>query len=145
MERQATVLIADEIYFNLYGKAILQGIYNNDLTIPKDQTTVLQLVFYFAVETDTADPFHSLFVEATLPGAEPVRNLVFIPPPQLIADQARTHPERVRHYVRHALLVPTPMLRPGRIEAKAIHEKGEIPVITQWIVLASPEPTVKSN
>jgi hypothetical protein len=138
------LLIADEMYFNLYGKVILQGIYNNDLVIPKDPSTAPQLIFYFAIETDIIDPFHSLNVEVTLPGAEPVRNIVFVLPPQLVEAQAKAAPERVRYYVRHPLLIPNPILRPGRIEAKAIHEKGEIPVSTQWITLAPTVPAKSS-
>ena len=61
--RQASVIVADEIYFNLHGKAILQGIYNTDLVIPSDPTAVPRLVFYYMIETDLSDPFHSLSVE----------------------------------------------------------------------------------
>ena len=48
MPRQAMVLIADEILFNLYGKVFLHGVYNNDLIIPRDPSGSPQLIFYFA-------------------------------------------------------------------------------------------------
>jgi hypothetical protein len=140
--RQASVLLADEIFFNLYGKAILHGVYNTDLTIPNDPTLAPQLIFYFLMETDLSEPFKSLGVEVTLPKSEPIRGFVFLPPPQLLAAQYQAQPERTRWYIRHPLLIPLPNLRPGRIEAKVIHDGGEIQVVAPWIVLgASSEPT----
>src|ERR1700683_2721768 len=114
MPRQAMVLIADEILFNLYGKVFLHGVYNNDLIIPRDPSGSPQLIFYFAIETDISEPFQSLHVEVTLPGAQLVRNVVFIPSPQLIAAQAKANPARLRFNVRHPLIIPNPVLQPGR-------------------------------
>jgi hypothetical protein len=134
MSRQATVLIADEIYYNLHGKAILQGIYNADLAIPGEQITAPQLIFFFIIEADLSNPFQSLVVEITLPGGEPIRQSVFVPPPQFVTAQAHTQPGRTRWHLRHPVLIPTPVLRPGRIEVKIIHESGEIEVGAPWIV-----------
>src|SRR5271154_3702764 len=94
MPRQATVIIADEIYYNLHGKAILQGMYNSDLVIPADPSTAPQLLFFFIIETDISDPFQSLSVEVTLPEAAPIPNFVMVPPTQWVETQAKTHPER---------------------------------------------------
>ncbi|MGB7019021.1 MAG: hypothetical protein WBD80_07475 [Xanthobacteraceae bacterium] len=135
-QRQAAVLIADEIFYNLQGKAILQGIYHSDLIIPTDPTLAPQLLFFFIIETDVSEPFHSLNVQVTLPGNPPVSNVVFVPPPQLITPHIQ--PGRTRFYFKHPLLILSPKLRPGKIEAKVIHETGEIPVSTQWIVLSPP-------
>lgn len=128
------LLVADEIFYNLHGKAVLQGIYHTDLTIPGEQITAPQLIFFFVIETDLSNPFHSIQVEVTLPGAEPVRQPVLIPPPQFITAQANSQPERTRFYLRHPLLIQTPTLRAGRIEAKVIHEAGEIIVGAPWIL-----------
>ena len=146
MSRQATLLVADEIYYNLHGKAILQGIYSNDLVIPQDPATTAQLLFYFIIETDIAEPFQSLFVEITLPGAPPVRNLVFLTPPQIVTAQAQMfNPPRTKYTARHPLLIQSPILRPGRIEAKVIHETGEIVLTSPWITINPPSPIAQTN
>ncbi len=133
MPRQATLIIADEIYYNLHGKAILQGIYNSDLAIPSDPSKAPQLIFYFIIETDIAEPFQSLAVEVSLPGETPIRNFVFVPPPQFISAQAQATPSRIRFSVRHPMLITAPTLRVGRIDSKVIHEAGEILLTPQWI------------
>ncbi len=145
MSRQAAVLIADEIYYNLHGKAILQGIYSTDLIINTEQITAPQLIFFFIIETDIGEPFKSLAVEDTLPGSPPLRNFVMVPPPQWLELQAKAQPDRTKFTVRHPLLVPGPILRPGRIEAKVIHDTGEIAVTSQWITLNPPVPAVSAT
>ncbi len=145
MPRQATLLIADEIYFNLYGKAILQGIYNSDLVIPTNPSTAPQLLFYFIVETDIADPFHSLSVEVSLPELPPVRNVVPVFPHQFFIAQAQAQPERRWITVKHPMIIQGPSLRPGRIEAKVIHENGEIAITPQWITLNPSAQIAKAN
>ena len=145
MPRQATLIIADEIYFNLYGKAILQGVYNSDLTIPSDPSKAPQLLFYFIIETDITAPFESLAVEVALPGETPIRNFVFVPPPQFISAQIQATPARTRFTVRHPMLIAAPTLRAGRIEAKVIHEAGEIAITPQWISLPPTIPTAPAN
>jgi hypothetical protein len=146
MSRQATLLIADEIYYNLHGKALLHGIYSNDLVIPISPTTAAQLLFFFIIETDIAEPFQSLSVEVTLPGMPPVQNMVFIPPPQFVTAQAKSfNPPRTKYTARHPLLIPSPTLRPGRIEAKVIHEAGEIALTSQWITLNPPVSAAQTN
>jgi hypothetical protein len=137
-ERQASLLVADEIYFNLYGKATLQGIYQTDLGIAVDPSQISQLVFFFWIETDVSDPFHSLAVEVVLPGSDAIRNQVVIFPPDFTAAAAAATPGRTRLVYRHPLLVPGPTLRPGKIAAKVIHEKGEIAVTAPWITLNTP-------
>jgi len=143
--RQALMLVADEIYYNLQGKAILQGIYTTDLIIPTDPTPVRQLLLFFVIETDLSEPFTSLNVEITLPGSTPVRNAVFVPPPQFLATLQQTQPGRTRFFVRHPVLIQNPILRPGLIEAKVIHESGEIAVTGQWIELVGMPQGALSN
>jgi hypothetical protein len=135
-DRHASLLVADEIYFNLYGKALLHGIYHHDLGIAVDPSSAPQLVFFFIAETDLSDPFQSFAVEVTLPGSEPIRNEVpFVPAPVVVA----ANPGKTRIPYRHPLLVPAPVLRPGQIKAKLIHEKGEIIVTAPWIVQNQPQ------
>lgn len=137
MTRQASLLVADEIYYNLYGKAILQGIYNGDLTIPVDPSTSPQLIFYFMVEVDISESLRTLAVEVNLPGNQPVRHFVPIVPAEFIKSTVQG---RTRAYYRHPMLMQAPVLRPGRIEAKIIYESGEIEVMAPWIVLNPSTP-----
>jgi hypothetical protein len=143
MARQATLLVADEIFYNLSGKAILQGIYHADIAIPSEQSVAPQLLFFFIAEADMSDPFQSFSVEVTFPGSDPVRQSVALFPPALLAAQ---NVGRNRLFYKHPLLVPTPTLRPGRIEAKVIHEKGEIIVGAPWIIFnPAVAKSVKAN
>jgi hypothetical protein len=141
LTRQASLLVADEIYYNLYGKAILQGIYGGDLTIGSDPSFSPQLIFYFMMETDMSEPFQTLAIEVTLPNSQPIRNVVGIMPPELARLAG---PGRTRFFYRHPLLVQAPILKPGKIEAKVIHEKGEIVVGAPWIAL-NPATTPNPN
>ena len=137
-DRFVAVLVADEIYYNLHGKAILQGIYNADITLASESQQANQLVFFFMIETDIANPFRALQVQVTLPGNEPVLNHVPVQwPMPLVASS-----ERKKIFVKWPLLIPAPMLRPGRIEAKAIHEDGELIAAAPWIV--SPQTVTAS-
>jgi hypothetical protein len=133
MSRQATMLVADEIYYNLLGKAIIHGAYHADLTILTEPTTVTQLLFYFQMETDIEDAFQSLSVEVTLPGNDPVRHVVPVIWP-IFAEEGR------RLFYKHPLLIQNITLRPGRIQAKVIHESGEMVVGAPHITLATSAP-----
>ncbi|HVB90206.1 MAG TPA: hypothetical protein VND97_08410 [Beijerinckiaceae bacterium] len=129
MARQAMLLVADEIYYNLHGKAILQGIYHAELTIRSESLLAPQLIFFFLVETDNDDPFMFLRLHVALPGESPV--LMQIPTtPVHISPGVK---EISKQFIRWPLLVQAPILRPGRIEAKVIHDKGEIVVGAPWI------------
>jgi hypothetical protein len=128
-ERMASVLVADEIYYNLQGKVILQGVYINDIVIASDPSALAQLIFFFTAETDLTDPFRSLQVQVTLPGNAPISTHVPLPPPAYNALSTRT-----RFAAKWPLLVPTPLLRAGQIVAKVIHERGELVATTPWIV-----------
>jgi hypothetical protein len=130
MARQASLLVADEIYYNLHGKAILHGIYHADLVLNGPSAVVPQLVFFFMAESDIEEPFRSIVVEVTLPDSEAIRQ----PVPVAWPTQMPVQPGRTRFFLRWPLLVPAPTLRPGHIEAKVIHEGGEILVAAPWIV-----------
>jgi hypothetical protein len=143
-DRLAMVLVADEVYFNMHGKAILHGIYNTDLVITSSEMRTPQLVFYFMIETDLAEPFHTLAVEITLPGSTPFRQQVLLPPPAFLEAQAKADPTKTRWYTRHPVLIQGPVLRPGRVEAKVIHESGEIGLVVPWIVNPTAPPTAPS-
>jgi hypothetical protein len=133
MTRQASVLISDDFYVSLVGKFIIHGVYTSDIVIPTEQIIVPQLVFLFQVEADLNDMFQRLRVEVTLPEQTPrTLDVPIAPPPPL--------PDRKRWLLRIPFLVQQAVLRPGRIEAKVIHETGEIVATTPWISVISQAP-----
>ena|ERR1700719_963126 len=133
MARQASVLISDDFYVSLVGKFVVQGVYTSDIIIPTDQIIAAQLVFLFQIETDVSDLFEKLQVQVTLPGQTP--KTADIPIMPFVPGAGRT-----RWLVHWPLLVQQAVLRPGRIETKVIHEKGEILTTSPWISLATQAP-----
>jgi hypothetical protein len=131
--RQATVLVCDEILISLTGKFNLLGNYTGDITIQTDPTAVAQLIFYFIIETDVSDLYRSLSVQVTLPESAPITQVV---PLLVIAPQ----PNRSRWTTRYPLLIRNPSLRPGRIEAKVIHDTGEMILNAPWITMSGVRP-----
>ena len=135
--RKATVILCDEILFSLTGKTNLLGCYTGDLSIPADPSPTVQLAFYFLIETDIADPFQSLTIQIALPGAE-----VIVQPIPTLPQMVPPGPGRTRATIRWPIVLPQPILRPGRIESKVIHEGGEMIAGMNWIVLANqPQPS----
>jgi hypothetical protein len=126
IERQATLIVADDMYTSMSGKQTLQGIYTADINIPSNPSIAPQLVFYFIVETDINDPFQSVALEITFPDEPTQRIAVSLTIPPVLPDRTRTS-------FRVSALVPFPKLKPGHIIAKVIHEKGEILVMAPWI------------
>lgn len=133
MARQASVLVSDDLYVSLIGKFIINGLFTTDIVIPIDPTIAVQLVFLFQIETDIDDPFEKLQLQVTLPGQPPTTADIQLAP--FIPAAGRT-----RWLLHWPLLVRQAVLRPGRIEAKVIHERGEILTTTPWISLATQAP-----
>jgi hypothetical protein len=129
--RQATVLICDEILISLTGKFTLLGNYTGDISIPTAPTVVPQLVFYFVIESDITDVYRSLSLQVTLPETSPTVQLIPVIP------HIPAQPGRSRWTMRWPLLIPQPSLSPGPIEAKVIHENGELIAGAPWIVLGT--------
>jgi hypothetical protein len=92
------------------------------------------------METDLIDPFKSLTVEVALPDNPPILNQVVVTYP--IPD---SHKGRTRLFYRHPMLVQSPILQPGRIAAKVIHESGEIILGAPWVVLNPAAIPQKTN
>jgi hypothetical protein len=136
--RTASVIVSDDCTYSLNGKISLFGIYNTDIRITSDPTYAFQLVFTFIIETEPYDPFRTLTTLVTLPGGDS-RYLDLFPTHLVpgIGDQRRW-------WVKSPLLFPNPILRPGFIEAKVIHEQGEITTAAPAIVLASPPEPPRS-
>lgn len=134
--RHASLLVADELMTSMNGKQVLSGIYTSDIVIPQNGITPQQLVFYFIIETDIADPFEQITIELTLPG-EPT----FSSPSPLLTVPAfsENHEKPSRQILRVPTLLNFPRLNAGKIQAKVIHDRGEIPVAAPWIISLSQE------
>jgi hypothetical protein len=139
-ERTAHVIACDDIRREVGGKFILIGMYTGSIVIHADEFATPQLVFLFLITTELDDPYQALACEVTLPGAETLRQEIpVINRPadvQLRKLGARRRVHRVPMFVRG------PILRQGRIEAKIVHEKGELPAIGMpFIIRALDHPT----
>ena len=129
--RQASVLVSDDILISLQGKFTVIGVYTADISIPEDGTTAPQLAFLFVVECGVDDRIESLTLEVKLPGNAPEQQVIPIVKSSVL-------PGRTKLLYKLPFLIIQPVLHPGRIEAKIIHEKGEIPVAGPWISLVQP-------
>jgi hypothetical protein len=138
MARQASVLVCDDLLVSMLGKFTTIGIYTADITIPSEPIVANQLVFLFIVETDVDDLFERMTLEVTMPGQPSVKMDVPLAPPPPI-------PGRTRWFLRWPFMIQQPVLRPGRIEAKVIHEKGEILTSGPWISLLQQAPPTQPS
>jgi hypothetical protein len=141
--RQASVLVADDMTYSLNGKMNLTGIYSGDIIIPNPRSYIQQLVFLFTIDTDVDDLFERIEVSIKLPSGD--KRVLEIPLRTLIP----TLSDKIRWNTKTPLLFQNTILSPGPIEAKIIHEKGEMllsaPVIALPLVLpavgaATPSP-----
>jgi hypothetical protein len=127
--RQATVLVADEMTYSLSGKFNVFGVYTTDINIPSDPSFTTQLVFLFIIETSPDDPYQKVELLVQLPGGES-RHL-----PLTISNLRLGAADQRRWCLKYPLLFNSPILRPGPIEAKVIHERGEISTAAPFILL----------
>ena len=137
--RQAAVLVSDDSSYSLNGKFSINGIYGNDIQIPNDPTYATQLVFTFIIETDPDDPFQKLELHVELPGGDN-RHLA-INLQRLLPSYA----DQKRWRIQMPLLFLRPILKPGFIEAKVIHERGEISPAAPAIVLPTSPTTAATT
>lgn len=130
--RQVSVFICDDLLVSMNGKWTATGIYTSDIAISGEAQIVPQMVFLFAAETPIDDPWQSLAFEVLLPG-EKAPTRLDVPVPSLFPGQAP--PEgRTTLSIRSPILISQPILRPGRIKACAIDERGEILLSVPWII-----------
>jgi hypothetical protein len=133
--RQASVMVADELTFSLNGKFNVFGVYTTAIHIPADPSHTTQLIFLFIIETSPDDPYQMLSLHVQLPGGD--SRFLSLSIPNLrpgLADQQQ------RWCLKYPLLFQNPILRPGPIEAKVIHEKGEILTAAPFIILQEAAP-----
>jgi hypothetical protein len=133
IERKAIAFACDEVSWTITGKITISGIYTGDISLPQLELRVAQIVFFFIMETDVADPFQTITLRVTLPGIAPE----FLPVPIF----PTVHNEgRQRVVIRQPFLISNPTLRPGRIVMSLIHERGEIEAGSIWVTTAVPQP-----
>jgi hypothetical protein len=125
--RIATIFVCDDILVSLNGKWNALGIYTADIIIAGDEVTATQIIVVFQLECDLVDPYTSITVEVQFPG-EPARQLP-MPILPIVSTQGRS-----RWTVRWPFLNQMVRLRPGRIQTKVIHDKGEIDTGGIWII-----------
>jgi hypothetical protein len=131
--RQASLLVCDDLLVSMNGKLTLLGIYTSaDITILAESTTIPQITFLFLIESDADDPFEKISVEVTLPGQPTARTEM----PASALPSSPTPPGRTRRLYKLPLLIQGAILNPGRVDAKVVHENGEIAVVGPWIMLA---------
>jgi len=133
--REASVIVCDDVRFEVTGKLVIVGVYTADISIVSDEQPTPQLQFLFRAECDINDPFATIRFEVTLPGSEPIvaESKSLGPPPSVSAG-------RTRISIYQLISVPGAVLRPGKILARVVHEKGEIPVSATWITKVEPTP-----
>jgi hypothetical protein len=137
MPRQASLLVCDDLLVSMNGKFTALGVYSNDIVVPAEGASLFQLVFLFIIETASDDLFTSLKIEIVLPDQEPVRAEVPVASPAIPIPR-----ERKAWLIRWPLLLSQPFVKPGRISAKIIHERGEIPVSAPWVTAAAPRQAI---
>src|SRR5437588_7865501 len=127
-ERHATFFICDDLLVALNGKFTVAGMYTGDVIIPADETKLSQLVIFVEAETPIEKPFRSLNVLVQFPGEEAkvLNASALLPVPMQVSG-------RTAIKVRVPFLIPQPVLRPGPIEVKIVHEDGVLFAGKQWI------------
>lgn len=128
-DRLASMFICDDLLVALNGKFTVSGLYTGDIGISSEQVNLAQLVVVFHVETDVTKPFRRLALHVSFPGElariQEMQGNPLFPMPI----------DRSRVTFRMPFLIAQPVLRPGPIEAKVLHEDGELPAGVQWITL----------
>jgi hypothetical protein len=127
--RTASVFVCDDVLVSLNGKFNILGMYTGDTAIFAEHP--FQLVFVFQIECDLDDPYRSLTLQVLMPGEEQPRQMPVTFATPIVAEG------RSRWALRYPFLVQTARLQPGRIEAKVIHDKGEIIAGYHWVVMTS--------
>ncbi len=135
MDRQVSVLVADDIRTEISGKFVIIGAYTQDIRIASDPFYAWQLWFLFEIESDIDDPFLYLVLEVTLPEQPTVSLHV---PETTLRAWSQAAPGRSRRKLTQPLVVHPAVVRPGRIIARMVHERGGTEAVAPWIALASP-------
>jgi hypothetical protein len=132
--RRATFLVCDDVLVALNGKYTISGMYTGDLLIPGNEAQLGQLVIIVQAETPVEKPFRAFAIHVQFPG-DPAAKI--LDASQAIPKTAVHAPGRTTIVIRLPFLIPQPIVRPGPIEVKVVHEDGELFAGKQWVISAS--------
>lgn len=127
-ERKASMVVCDEVFFNMMGKTTISGMYTSDIGIPVSELSVPQLIFFFFLECSVNDPFKFLQLRVAFPGSP--LNELNVP---LGGMPMPTDPSRNIISLKQPFLIQNPTLRPGPIQTSVWHDKGELDAGRIWI------------
>jgi hypothetical protein len=129
MEPHAIAIVADDALSSVLGKLTLVGIYSN-ITLPKPEITVPQLVFCLFVEFPLSTAPESIIVEIALPGEKtPTLAPITLPPHSV--------EQRAVDGFRFLFPIANPVLRPGPIRIK-IHHGDEFFDVHGPVIVSAP-------
>jgi hypothetical protein len=133
-DRQATFFVCDDVLIALNGKFTISGLYTGDIIIAQSPAQLLQLVVMFEIKTPTNKPFQKLILQVLFPNDENPRQLDMT---AALPAVIPVLPDRTTAVLRLPFLIQSPVLTSGAIEAKVIHEEGELSAGKQWITTFS--------
>jgi|GEM_PF-3869908 len=134
MTRQASLVVCDELYFNMTGKLTVQGMYTGDIFISGAEAATTQLVFLFILDCDIAERPNIIRLQVTLPGDLPRESI----PPLALTTTTPVLTDRSKLTYKLPFLYALPTLRVGRISAKVIFDQEEVSVVAPWISPITP-------
>lgn len=140
MSMQATVLVCDDARLEISGKALLIGVYLDDIAIPSNDYVVQRLCFFLTYEGDFNTMPHSAKFELALPNQTPVQwDLPMTMPPRT------TWQPRTKFVYRYPFSIFNRPLNAGRITCRVLHPLGEVQIAGPWITIVPPPPEIGRN
>jgi hypothetical protein len=132
-EPAGTLIVSDDLMIALNGKFSILGMYTGDIVIQSDPTTSPQLVCLFLVEGPLETQPHSVAFEIMFPGSTTPRRME-----TPVSFPTAAMPDRKQWTFKWPFLVSQVVLRPGKIRAKVIFNKGEaeLAIPGPWISIA---------
>jgi hypothetical protein len=130
-KRKASVVVCDELLFNLAGKVTMSGMYtSSDIAIVTPELRIGQLVFFFAVETPIQQPIDEMSLEVIFPNGSPyILQAQIVPANPLLLNSK----DRKSYTVRHPFMIQNATLTPGEIKAAVLVDGVRIDAGSVWI------------
>ena len=136
MNRQASVIVADDFRLEASGKMIIIGAYAGDIGLFTEQHLINQLCFLFIIEGKIEDGLPGPgFIEITMPNGRVTTQAI----PDL--DLWPKGGDRKNWIMRQLVGVQQVVLTYGQIKARIVYEDHEIVPVCPWVVPLSPNPS----
>jgi hypothetical protein len=128
ISRDAMFFLCDDVLVALSGKMTIAGMYTSDIIIPNEGIQIAQLVAVFTIRTPMETPFQKLVLQISMPGEENPQQID-------LSGQSKSAsiPGRTTLNYKLPFLIGNPILHSGPIEAKVIHESGEMLAGRHWV------------